>query len=183
MPVKFDLKKYKNKIYVETGLFMGESLKKALDSGFEILHSIDINKNYIEQSERNFRTEISENKIFLHLGSSTEVLPNLLSKIDEKVTFYLDAHDLDYPGIEKNKYEIIEECPIIRELETIKNHNIKNHTIMIDDLRMFENNYGWASGYEITIDVIKNKILEINSNYKFIFEEGIEQNDVLVAFI
>jgi hypothetical protein len=186
MPIKFDLVKYINNIYVETGYFKGESVETAKNAGFKKIHSIEINKKFYEEGLN--RHANSEN-VLLHLGSSIDVLPTLMKTITEKVTFYLDAHDLHYEGMNSLDYEKKHGCPIIDELEIIKNHEIKNHTIIIDDLRVFDgldnNNkpYSWAENSNISIEKIKRKVLEINSNYKFIQEQGIIENDVLICYI
>jgi hypothetical protein len=186
MPIKFNLEKYLNSVYIETGYFRGESLKFAISTGFKKLHSIEINKVFYEQGLYEF--ENHEN-IFLHLGSSLDVLPSLLDNLNERATFYLDAHDLNYAGMNPSSYEKKHGCPIIDELEIIKSHKIKNHTLIIDDLRVFDGldnknkPYSWAEGTNISIQKIKEKVLEINSDYKFIEEDGVIENDVLVCYI
>jgi hypothetical protein len=49
MPIKFDLEKYKNDIYVETGFYMGESILKANQYNFKELHSIEINELFFNR--------------------------------------------------------------------------------------------------------------------------------------
>jgi hypothetical protein len=116
-------------------------------------------------------------------------LKDLISKIDSKITFYLDAHDLGYEGTKSFQFDSIDNCPVLEELNTIKEHSIKEHTIIIDDIRIFDGTdnknilYSWAKNTGINSAVIKQKILEINPNYKFKFENGIIQNDVLVTYI
>ena len=39
----------------------------------------------------------------------------------------------------------------------------------------------WGEG--ISIDGLKSRLLEINPNYKFIFENGFAANDILVAYL
>lgn len=69
--------------------------------------------------------------------------------------------------------------PILQELEAIKNHPIKNHTILIDDVRMF----GTRDFDGVTLDQITDKLREINPNYSIFFEKGYQANDILVACI
>jgi hypothetical protein len=66
----------------------------------------------------------------------------------------------------------------MRELELIKNHPIKEHTILIDDLREWSRDFP-AIGFNT--EDIKKKILEINPNYVFSFADGQTSNDILVA--
>lgn len=189
MPIKFDLKKYKNEIYVETGFYMGESILKANECDFIELHSIEINELFFNRGLEEIKKLKLEKKIHLHLGTSKKVLKDLISKLNSQITFYLDAHDLGYEGTNSFKFDSIDNCPVIEELNIIKEHPIKNHTIIIDDIRVFDGTdnknipYSWAKDTGITSEIIKQKILEINSNYKFRFENGIIKNDVLVAYI
>jgi hypothetical protein len=88
----------------------------------------------------------------------------MIKDINVPITFWLDAHE---SGGETAKG--LHGDPILQELDIIKRHQLKNHTIMIDDLRGMSNKE------------IENKLLEINPNYKFCFEDGFVPNDVLVA--
>ncbi len=100
-------------------------------------------------------------------------LSNIISSLDKPTTFWLDAH-VDFGPIGTKK------CPLYEELSSIKMSNIKTHTILIDDMRML--GHWWGEG--ISVDGLKNKILEINSNYKFTFENnGYAPNDILVAYL
>lgn len=186
MPIKFDLKKYLNEVYIETGFYKGESLNEALNCGFKKLHSIEINNVFYNEGLNVFKK--IEN-VFLYNGTSRLVLPEILKQLDKRATFFLDAHDLDYQGIEKYKFKKIDECPVMEEIDIIKQHFIKNHTIIIDDIRIFDgtdNNgirYSWAKDFNISSDIIKIKILEINNNYKFKLEKGVVENDVLIAYV
>lgn len=69
--------------------------------------------------------------------------------------------------------------PVLQELEQIKKHPIKNHTILIDDVRLF----GTIEFDYVTLDQIIDKVLEINPNYNISFVPGYVQNDILVAQI
>ena len=43
MPIKFDLKEFNNNnIFLETGTYIGEGVKKGLDSGFKNIISIEL---------------------------------------------------------------------------------------------------------------------------------------------
>jgi hypothetical protein len=183
MPINFDLYKYKNKCYIETGYFEGNSFQKALDSGFEISHSIEINEEYFNNAINKFKNNGLNESIFIHLGNSIEVLKIIIDNLDFRTTFFLDAHDLTYPGINIGKYTKKDGCPILSEIELISKHKIKNHTIIIDDIRMFNGNYGWAENFKIDSNLLEQEILKINSDYTIVYENGIIDNDVLVAYI
>ncbi|HRI35351.1 MAG TPA: hypothetical protein PLD02_16495, partial [Saprospiraceae bacterium] len=70
-------------------------------------------------------------------------------------------------------------CPVLLELEAIKQHSIKTHTILIDDCRFFG-----TEGFDyITIDQVIKSLLEINPSYQFKYENGYTADDILVAYI
>jgi heterodisulfide reductase subunit A-like polyferredoxin len=68
-------------------------------------------------------------------------------------------------------------CPLLDELEVIKNHPVKNHTIMIDDIRCCGTDYFDF----ITKEQLENKIKEINPKYVITYEDSWEPKDILVA--
>ena len=181
MQFKFKLEIYLSDVYIETGILYGESIQKALNLGFKKIYAIDINPEFVAGNRTRFKKEIEQEKLLIFEGASTDILPQILKTIDTKSTFFLDAHDLDYKGIHKTKFDKSYECPILTEIQIISEHNIKNHIIMIDDIKMIVNNFGWANGYNISLEQIKNKILEINPNYKFdLFEEI---NGCLICYV
>ena len=52
---------------------------------------------------------------------------------------------------------------------------------MIDDLRIFKHQSEWGVG--IYIEEIEQKLKNINPFYKFYYENGWEENDILIAKI
>ena len=195
MPIQFNLKKYINPIFIETGTYIGDGVKEALDCGFETIYSIEIDYNRFLNCTKMF--EKNDNVIIIYGDSGVE-LPKLLKKIDKKVTFWIDAHysaDGAYIG---DKW-----CPIKEEFEAIKDHHINDHTILIDDWRCMDLthiDYSWIKQVDthsnITVNDKKGKqvgfigkkqcfetLKNINENYKFSFETGVIENDVLICQI
>jgi hypothetical protein len=184
MPIKFDLNKFNNnRIFIETGTYVGNGVKKALNSGFKRIFSIELDKKRYLECNRKFKD--NKNIKILH-GDSGIVLKRLLSLIKEPCTFFLDAH---YCG------EALEECveiadkwcPMSEELDAILNHPIKTHTILIDDMRCIDNTHidektGKSVGFPGKENLIK-KLKEINPNYKIEYLQGYIKDDVLVAYI
>lgn len=162
-------KKYPNKYFVETGTHEGQSVFKALKAGFKEIYSIELSPVLHDLCCKTFANYPNVN---LFVGNSKLVLPVLLNEIDEPATFWLDAH---YSEGNTAKGDTM--TPILGELECIKNHPIKTHTILIDDVRQFGSVYFDF----VTLDQIKNKLLEINPDYEFSYENGYVANDVLVA--
>jgi hypothetical protein len=168
-----------NNIFIETGTYKGETTRAASDVGFKEVHTIELQDRLYEESRENLSDLIDINKVFLHKGDSRIILGEILSKINETTTILLDAH-IDggnyIPGVTPE----IRKCPLYEELNCIKNHSIKNHTIIIDDVRIL-GKIGW--GTEVLLDVIISMIMEINKDYKISFDNGEIENDVLIAKI
>lgn len=166
------LSKYKNPYFLETGTANGDCVRLALEVGFEKIFSIELDALLQVENIQKYQTLINENKIILITGDSLIELTNIISSLDKPTTFWLDAHvDHGPTGIKR--------CPLYEELDAIKTSIIKTHTILIDDMRMLGS--WWGEG--ISVDELKKRILEINSEYKFTFENGFIVNDILVAYI
>lgn len=163
--------KYPNKYFVETGTFFGDGVQMALDAGFPIVNSIELSKHYFNISKQRF---IADPRVHLTLGSSAKVLGDVIKKIKEPITFWLDGH---YCGPYTAQDGGM--TPLLRELEQIKKHPIKTHTIMIDDIR----DLGTKNLDKISLGQVITLIESINPKYRFAFEDGHVKNDVLVAYI
>lgn len=168
--------KYLNRIFIETGSCYGAGIDNAINAGFEKIYSIELSESLYRHCCMTFYN--NENVVLLQ-GDSPKVLTEILTKIDEPVTFWLDAH---YSGGETTKGDKV--SPLLDELESISNHHIKTHTIIIDDLRDLGT---YADG--LNVDSLKDIIRNINPNYNFILEDGVitdsflVPNDILVAKI
>jgi hypothetical protein len=160
-------KKYKgnHKLFFETGTHKGDGVQNALDMGFEEVVSIEILPELYERCVSRFKGK--EDKVHLFLGDSNERMEEMLELIKEPSLIFLDGHF--------NNGD-----PLWKELEILKNHPIKTHTIIVDDM---PNYYG--SG-----EKVKEKLLEINSNYTLVYEDSlnsgtgkIHRNHNLTAYI
>lgn len=154
--------KYINPVFVETGSCDGDGIQMALDVGFKTIYSIELAPEHYNHCIERFKHNPNVNLIF---GDSRVVLSDLLSQINEPITFWLDAH-----------YYEASVCPLWQELHAIGKHFIKTHTLMIDDIRDLVN-YGLG----LSVEVLKRKILLIDPGYEFTFEDGYTQNDILIA--
>jgi hypothetical protein len=137
-------KKYKTDcdIFFETGTHYGDSVQDALDLKFKKIISVEINDEYYNHCVNKFK--LNKN-VFLFSGDSLVHLPQMLEMVDSKAMFWLDAHS---DGTN---------TPFKQELQLILDHQIKTHTIMIDDIGAYGCEEGW----------IKEMILKSNPNYKF----------------
>jgi hypothetical protein len=173
-----DLSNYilESKTFIESGTNFGDTVQRAIDCGYENIYTIeileDLYKSFINHDR--FKPYIESGVVIPYHGSSIDVLGEILNNIDEPVTFWLDGH------LHGESMGVTNDSPIIEELNIIKNHKIKTHTILIDDIRIIKTN-SWGRG-ELYGEVLK-LLDEINPNYVITFEDGLEPNDVLIAKI
>jgi len=167
------LHKYTNPVFIETGSYLGGGIEAAsAESAFQEIYSIEIDPKYYTHCQN--YAGCRDKRVVLILGDSSVELPKLLAKIKQRCTFWLDAH---FTG------EVLPEgvvnCPALKELEAIKQHPIKNHTIMIDDRFTF----GTPAFDGIEETQLHAKLREINPNYRFVYEDGAFKNSVIVAVL
>lgn len=163
-------KKYPNPVFIETGSLVGDGIQHALNAGFKTIYSIELSRKLYDICVKRFE---DIDNVHLIWGDSGKELGRLLTMIKEPATFWLDGHD---SGGGTARGEV--ESPLMQELEIIKEHPIKTHTLIIDDLRCWHKE---IQGFDT--EIIKSKCLEINPQYSFIFENGFIENDILVAKI
>ena len=163
-------RKYKNDIFIETGTFRGNGIQIALNAEYKNIFSIEIEKCLYDAVKNKFGCNVK-----IYNGSSLEILPNILEDINTRVTFWLDAH------FGPNTNDVNKCVPLLKELEIIGKHKIKNHTIIIDDVTQFGKHIIWS---KITMENVTNSIKNINSNYEIelIDIKSDRKNDILVAF-
>ncbi len=169
MPANTEIfKRYPNPVFVETGTWHGDGVQQALDAGFERVYSIELSQALYERCKERFK---DEPRVTLIQGDSHLVLDDLLKSIDKPITFWLDGH---FSGDDTvmGKYN----SPLMQELDCIARHNIHTHTILIDDMRdWYKGNHGFDA------NMMRAKILAMNPEYGFSFEDGIIPNDIMVA--
>ena len=150
---------------METGSLLGDGIKLAIDAGFKTVISIEIAKKYYDHCINRFK---GNDNVKLHIGDSADILGNVIKDINEPITFWLDGH---YSGeaCQIGKYL----SPLIQELDILKLHPIKTHTILIDDIRCWKD---ISNEYHDNFDMasVTQKILEINDKYKVDFIDGVQ---------
>ena len=167
------ISKYINPYFVETGISDGDCVELVKNIGFEKIYSIEINEKLQDVNTKKFESDIASGKINLIVGDSLFELIHLIPTLDKPTTSWLDAHVDDGPvGVKR--------CPLYEELSAIKNSGIKNHTILIDDMRCLG---GGNWGHGISVEGLKERLLDINPDYQITFENGCAPNDILVAHI
>lgn len=172
MPASIELfKKYPNKCFVETGSYKGDGIQYAIKAGFKSIKSVELSLALFSHCENRFRNNPCIN---LYLGKSVDKLGFMIKKIEESITFWLDAHYSE--GITVKGDEM---SPILKELAIIEKHPIKTHTILIDDRRLFGTpHFGIVKEEDIT-----KALKRINKDYHISNDTGHPDypKDVLVA--
>jgi hypothetical protein len=168
-------------VFIETGTLYGDGVVHALDADFSKVISIDIDPSLVQAAKTLFS---QRGAVEIILGDSKKVLGEVLSRINETCTFWLDSHWDMGPVCG----EVV--CPLYDELTAIKNHPIKNHLILIDDMRIVGNSshhWGKMVQKQAIIDMIK----QINPQYNIAYTDGdlgpngggIVASDIMVAFV
>lgn len=176
--VRRQFHKYPNKYLLESGSYLGEGISDALNCGFSTVISFEVKEDLYDHCIKKFR---GNPKVKLVLGSTANLLYDVIKDIDEPITFWLDGHySCGITGYDKDCIS-----PLVKELEQIKRHHIKTHTIMIDDRRLLKpSNSGGLDGYfDVTEEEIIKKLLEINPEYRIRFEDGHQNSDIIVAHL
>ena len=177
MPFVIELLQYTNDVFIETGTYKGDTLEFVRESNkFKTLHSMELSEPYHKRCSNRF---VNYENVKVHHGNSRYDLVNIIRDIDTEITFWLDSH---WSGGAEN-FEIgcdpELKCQVLHELDQIKNHPIKTHTIIVHHIRLMD-----GSHFEVTLDQINQKILEINPNYKIKFyNDECSEKNVLVAYI
>lgn len=168
------LRPFLTRTFIETGTAAGEGIMSALEAGFERIISIEANPDVFVKACKRFR---DNDRVTNILGDSGVVLPDILRGIDEPATFWLDAH---WSTGEPDLGPAVNKCPILYDLRGIGQHAVKNHIILIDDIRYFRSG-GLPQWHNVNLGDLMQVILEINSDYRIQFVEGFQPHDILVA--
>lgn len=129
MPIATEtLKQFRSSVLVETGTFRGDGTAAALDAGFGKIYTVEVYPALYHAACQRFS---GDSRVELFMGSSIERLLDILPKITEPATFFLDAHTCG--GATGGAWD----TPLVGELRLIATHPIKSHTILIDDIHLF----------------------------------------------
>ncbi len=164
---------FPNYYFVETGTSGGNAIALALKTGnFTEIYSMDIYLPHVKFAKSRFT---HEPQVHILQGDTSSGLRAIIKSLDKPITFWLDAHRGE-PGPENEK-----NTPLMEELDQIKEHPIKTHTILIDDLHCC----GTILFDFLTREEIAQKVLEINPNYTIEYvaggDDGEYPNNIMVA--
>lgn len=163
-------KNYPNEIFIETGSLNGDGIQKALNAGFKRIISIEITEHYYEKCKKRFQ---NNPEVELIKGDSFKILPSVIKDINVPITFWLDGH-YSWGDTGKGQYQ----TPLIQEIEVIASHPLKNHTILIDDMRCWKDP---NHGHGFTVDDIFKALDKIKSDYEVSYINGHIENDIMVV--
>lgn len=172
------IKKYNNKVFIETGTLYGDGINYVKDL-FSELHSIEIDPVLAQRAQDRFK-DIS--KITIHCGKSNEILSSVLNKIDDNILFWLDAH---FPSADSHRASYSKEkdkdtrAPLEKELTIISKRNTKyKDIIIIDDLWLYEDGpFEWGDfdshSKACNMNVTRKELMgEISSDFVYrLFKE------------
>lgn len=171
--MKHKFKPYINPVFIETGSYCGEGIQAALMSGFKTVISIELSEHYYNLCKDIFKDDA---RVKLYFGDSTDVLPEILKDINTPCTFWLDGHWCgDVTACGPNP------VPLMEELQAIKNHHIKTHTILIDDMRLLRAHDAEWKDLKYTIHDLENMVRSINPAYTIEYDFGVVRDDILIA--
>lgn len=141
---------YNFKVFVETGSFKGDMIRKQLNS-FKRIFSIEFLPAFYFPLKEEFK---EKKHVELIQGNSGDVLPSLLQQIEEPCIFWLDAHlQVGKPNGSKI------DAPVKDEIDAILSHPFKN-IVLIDDARYFNGSLNYP-----TIDEVERKFKQKDSTY------------------
>jgi hypothetical protein len=145
---------FPNYYFVETGTYKGVGVQLALRAKFPSIHTVEVDHSYAAMARALFK---DNDNVHIYEGDSGQILYDIIKDFDRPITFWLDGHR-ETPSTDGSK-----NTPLLQELEQIKRHPIKTHTILIDDLQCCKTIlFDFITGREII-----QKILEINPRYTF----------------
>jgi len=137
--------------FIESGTFYGQMID-GVKKNFDKLMSVELDFTLYEYNKKKF-SKYPKIKIFQ--GDSEMQMGKMIQLIEGRALFWLDGH---YSGIGTAKGN--KECPILAELNAVKQHNRNDHCILIDDARCFNGENDYPKLEEI-VKILKS----INNNY------------------
>jgi hypothetical protein len=128
----------RTKIFIETGTYKAETTT-ALAPHFSKVISIELDQTLASAAQRVFA---HSKHVKIVQGDSGLVLPKILAEINERCLFWLDGHNCGpTTGMSKD----FGPTPVMKELEVIFTHPVKDHIIIIDDHRYFTGEWGYPT--------------------------------------
>lgn len=172
------LEQYVNPVYVETGIYRGDSIQLAIDAGFKHIIGIEyFEGNILFCKERfnykNVREKVKKIKLEFIQGDSAACLVDVIKSIDQPITFFLDSHSQYL----ENEVESPTPFPLLDELLQIRFCRKRKNTIIIDDILHLTHPKitGW------NYDKIESYLYSLNPHYNIKYIANPVKNNLLIA--
>jgi FkbM family methyltransferase len=167
--------RFPNRVFVESGTSEGWGVQAALNAGFQQIISFELHGELAGNCERKFA---HDSRVRIVNGDSGTSLGEHIKDIREPITFWLDGHYTG-PGSALGTRT----APLLEELEWIRQHPIKTHTILINDRRLLKctGSATYDGSFGLTEAQIRAKLLEINPEYVIEYVNGFVPQDIIVA--
>lgn len=171
---EYILKYGTGEIFIETGTYLGQTVEMVRRSSkdWSKIYSIELNYELAANAKRYFDFDP---RIEIKFGDSVDKVSEIcdnLRTFEKTATFWLDAHASGpLPGGRTGPN------PLIEELEAIRKTGNKNHTIFIDDRRLF----GSPEWGGLTEKEIEEALFNINPEYQIIYLDGEIPKDIICA--
>jgi len=164
---------FPNYYFVETGTGGGGfGVQAAIQANFKEIHSIEIDEKVLAQY-KTIQKFAQYKHVKIWPGDSKKILGQVIAPMDKPITFWLDAHTK--PLLQSDH----KNTPLLDELEYIKQHPIKTHTILIDDVNCCE-----TAGFDfLSLEAIIKKIKSINEHYNISYAKSFWDSTILIAQI
>lgn len=170
---KEDLEKYgAGDTFVETGTYIGETVDMVLSfKKYKTIHTIELNEGLYNDAVAKYK---GNKRVTCWQGDSIDCLKTIVENLNAPATFWLDAHASGHLVGGKSGGS-----PVLDELDIINSSPIKDHTIIIDDCRLF----GSSEWSGVRKEDAVAKIMEINPKYNIHYLDGHIRGDVLWATV
>lgn len=170
-----------HRIFCETGSFHGDGIDLAMQAGYDRILSMDIDGANVAYCQERFGLIPTDDcpaqnaHIGVTCGDSATGLLKMMKYVKEPTMIWLDAHSqlFDDEPVTENPF------PLLKELQQLSKHQIKTHTILIDDILMLTHPdvTGWNK------ETIENALLMINPAYRLTYLSNPIVNNILMAHV
>lgn len=126
--LKYYMRKYKLKTFIETGTYLGATTK-IMAALMEKCITVELDMALYNRAVDQFK---DMPHVICFQGNSGRLISKILAELSTPALFWLDAH---YSGgmTADAGYD-----PLLEELDAIVRHKVKQHVILIDDARIHD---------------------------------------------
>jgi hypothetical protein len=162
-------------VFLETGSYKGDGIQFAFDVGFKRVISIELGGWAFGVCTDRFRDKIASGQLILVQGDSLAMMPELIKMAgNDRIMFYLDAHHYDDVSAIGEKW-----CPLVEEINAIRDSGRKDHVIMVDDITCAQKGEFMFPPEKEILDAL----LQVNPEYRMTYEDcTIRPKDLLIAW-